>query len=55
MVNPSLFFWKTNLSEERQVEINTWYKSLTPEEKLYVEDLRYERYEEGYYDGSYLE
>ena len=35
-----LFFFKTYLKEERQLEILKWYQSLTDKERGYIDDLR---------------
>lgn len=37
-----LFHWKSFLKPEVQLKMVEWYDNLSPEEKQYVQDLRYE-------------
>ncbi len=45
-----LFFFKTRISEERQLEILHWYRSLTDKERMYIDDMR----DETRYDAEFF-
>lgn len=51
-IDHGLMHWNSHLSHERQVELTTWYRSLSPEDQKKVYDIRQEGYEDGAYDSE---
>lgn len=50
-IDMGLFHWRSRESDTRKEEITAWYRSLTKEQRDYGDDMRSERYEEGWDDG----
>ena len=48
-----LFNWNSSLTDERKLEILSWFKGLTKEEQKYVNEIRSEGYDDGTYDEKY--
>ena len=48
-IDPGLFYWDTDLSEAARKEITAWYRSLSPEHRNMVDELRHEAREETEY------
>jgi len=43
LINGSgLFHWNSSVKKDIKLKMVEWYNNLTPEEKKYVHDLRYE-------------
>ena len=47
-----LFYWNSDVSKEKQVEIAAWFGSLSEKEKEYVMLLRHEAKQEVEYDQN---
>ena len=45
-----LFFWKSNIKDEKKIEIIKWYDNLSDIEKKYIDILMNESYEDAIYD-----
>lgn len=49
-IDPGLFYWNSDLTEERQLAITAWYRSLPTDQRRMVDDIRREGYEDALYD-----
>ena len=53
LVNGSgLFFWKSHLPKEKQLEIVKWYKALPEKDREIVDILRSESSDEAYWNSQ---